>query len=172
MEAFKGVRSGVERRRGVSGLKAARGDGRRDPPGDKVLKDETAFTAPTRPYGDQCDTRTRLTPQLHFSHVRRVHAAQPKVDHFRKHDVVHHRVGVDRHEDVFILVAHADAVVKILRVVPYKAMSGWSSKASGGVQRQRGRGLNARCGRRETPAKDLKDRRSPRRRGRMGTSVR
>jgi hypothetical protein len=54
VEAFKGVRSGVERRRGVSGLKAARGDGRRDPPGDKVLKDETAFTAPTRPYGNQC----------------------------------------------------------------------------------------------------------------------
>jgi hypothetical protein len=37
---------------------------------------------------------------------------------------------MDRHEDVFILVAHADAVVKILRVVPYEAMSGWSSKAS------------------------------------------
>jgi len=34
---FKGVRSGVERRRGVSGLKAARGDGRRDAPEDKVL---------------------------------------------------------------------------------------------------------------------------------------
>jgi hypothetical protein len=32
----KGVRSGVERRRGVSGLKAARG-GRRDAPGEKVL---------------------------------------------------------------------------------------------------------------------------------------
>ena len=58
-----------------------------------------------------------------------------------------------------------------LRVVPYKRMSGWSSKASVGVERRRGRGLKARGGRRDTPAKVLKDRRSPRRRGRMGTSV-
>jgi hypothetical protein len=59
-----------------------------------------------------------------------------------------------------------------LRVVPYKAMAGWSSKASDGVERRRGRGLKAaRGGRRETTAKVLKDRRSPRRRGRMGTSV-
>ena len=35
---MKGVRSGVERRRGVSGLKA-RDPGRRDAPGEKVLKD-------------------------------------------------------------------------------------------------------------------------------------
>eukprot|EP00982_Pelagococcus_subviridis_P003565 26809-Pelagococcus_subviridis.AAC.1 len=35
---LKGVRSGVERQRGVSGSKA-RGDERRDAPGDKVLKD-------------------------------------------------------------------------------------------------------------------------------------
>ena len=58
-----------------------------------------------------------------------------------------------------------------LRVVPYKAMAGWYSKASGGVERRRGRGLNARDGRRETTAKVLKERRSPRQRGRMGTSV-
>eukprot|EP00982_Pelagococcus_subviridis_P017297 31529-Pelagococcus_subviridis.AAC.19 len=51
-------------------------------------------------------------------------------------------------------------------------MSGWSSKASIGVQRRRGRGLKAGGGRRESPAKVLKDRRSPRERGRMGTSVR
>ena len=36
---LKGVRSGVERRRGVSGLKPARDPGRRDAPGRKVLKD-------------------------------------------------------------------------------------------------------------------------------------
>ena len=47
-------------------------------------------------------------------------------------------------------------------------MSGWSSKASDGVERRRGRGLKARGGRRETPGKVLKDRRSQRRRGRMG----
>eukprot|EP00982_Pelagococcus_subviridis_P015031 31375-Pelagococcus_subviridis.AAC.7 len=35
---LKGVRGGVERRRGVSGLKA-RGDGRRDAPGEKILKE-------------------------------------------------------------------------------------------------------------------------------------
>jgi len=41
-----------------------------------------------------------------------------------------------------------------------------------GVERGRGRGLKARDpGRRDTLGKVLKDRRSPRRRGRMGTSV-
>jgi hypothetical protein len=50
-------------------------------------------------------------------------------------------------------------------------MSGWSSKASVGVQRRRGRGLKAWCERRDAPAKVLKDRRPPRERGRMGTSV-
>ena len=39
------------------------------------------------------------------------------------------------------------------------------------VERRRGRGLKARCGRRDAPGKVLKDRRSPRERGRMGTSV-
>eukprot|EP00982_Pelagococcus_subviridis_P012585 31180-Pelagococcus_subviridis.AAC.12 len=58
-----------------------------------------------------------------------------------------------------------------LRVVPYKRMSGWSSKASVGVEWRRGRGLKARGGRRDTPGNVLKDRRSPRQRGRMGTSV-
>ena len=51
-------------------------------------------------------------------------------------------------------------------------ISGWSSKASDGVERRRGRGLKARGGRRETPGEVLKEWRSPRRRGRMGTSVR
>jgi len=61
-----------------------------------------------------------------------------------------------------------------LRVVPYKATSGRSSKASAVVERRRGRGLKARDpGRRDTPGeKVLKDRRSPRRRGCTGTSVR
>ncbi|EEH52127.1 uncharacterized protein MICPUCDRAFT_65704 [Micromonas pusilla CCMP1545] len=58
-----------------------------------------------------------------------------------------------------------------LGAVPYKRLSGWSSKASGGAERRRGRALKARGGRRETTAKVLKDRRPPRRRGRMGTSV-
>jgi hypothetical protein len=62
---------------------------------------------------------------------------------------------------------------ELTRAVPsFKATSGWSSKASDlGVERRRGRGLKARRGRRETTGKVLKDRRSPRRRGRMGTSV-
>jgi hypothetical protein len=59
-----------------------------------------------------------------------------------------------------------------LRVVPYKAKSGWSSKASDGVQRRRGRGLKPRGARRDATGKVLKDRRSPRERGRMGTGVR
>eukprot|EP00982_Pelagococcus_subviridis_P007813 30738-Pelagococcus_subviridis.AAC.4 len=45
-----------------------------------------------------------------------------------------------------------------------------STRANVGVER-RGRGLKATDGRRETTAKVLKDRRSPRQRGRMGTSV-
>ena len=40
-----------------------------------------------------------------------------------------------------------------------------------GVERRRGRVLKPRCGRRDAPAKVLKDRRPPRERGRMGTSV-
>ena len=59
-----------------------------------------------------------------------------------------------------------------MRAVLYKRMLGWSSKASVGVERHRGRGLKPWCGRSETTAKVLKDRRSPRQRGRMGTSVR
>jgi hypothetical protein len=56
----------------------------------------------------------------------------------------------------------------------YERSSGWSSKASDGVERHRGvSGLKAKGGWRDTPgSKVLKDRRSPRRRGRMGTSVR
>ena len=70
---------------------------------------------------------------------------------------------------MYSLVVHTLAP---LRVVPYKAtISGWSSQASVGVERRRGRGLKARAWRRETPAKVLKDRRSPRQRCRMGTSV-
>eukprot|EP00982_Pelagococcus_subviridis_P000726 6081-Pelagococcus_subviridis.AAC.3 len=41
-----------------------------------------------------------------------------------------------------------------LEAVPYKAMSGWCSKASGGVERRRGRGSQARDpGRRDAPGK-------------------
>jgi len=48
----------------------------------------------------------------------------------------------------------------LIRAVLYERKSGWSSKASGGVERRRGRGLKARDGRRDTPGKVLKDRRS------------
>ena len=41
----------------------------------------------------------------------------------------------------------------------------------GGVERHRGRGLKARGGRRDAPGRVLKERRSQRKRGRMGTSV-
>eukprot|EP00982_Pelagococcus_subviridis_P009778 30943-Pelagococcus_subviridis.AAC.17 len=58
-----------------------------------------------------------------------------------------------------------------VRGVLYKRTSGWSSKASGGVERRRGRGLKARDERRDATGKVLKDRRPPRRRGRMGTSA-
>ena len=64
-------------------------------------------------------------------------------------------------------------LLRFLRVVPYEANVGVELKGvRSGVERRRGRGLNARCGRRDTPGKVLKDRRSPRRRGRMWTSVR
>ena len=39
----------------------ARDHGRRDTPGDEVLKKRRSFTTRTRSYGDQCDTRARLT---------------------------------------------------------------------------------------------------------------
>ena len=63
------------------------------------------------------------------------------------------------------------ATTMMMRAVLYERMSGWSSKASVGVERRRRRGLKARGGRRDAPGKVLKDRRSPRQRGRMGTSV-
>ena len=56
---FKGVRGGVERRRG-RGLKA-RDPGRRDTPRDDESPQGSAFTTRTRSYGDQCEIdRTRL----------------------------------------------------------------------------------------------------------------
>ena len=71
--------------------------------------------------------------------------------------------------------AHHGSVRKLRDTVDERRggrTSGWSSKASVGVQRRRGRGSKARCGRRDAPGKVLKDRRSPRQRGRMGTSNR
>ena len=59
----------------------------------------------------------------------------------------------------------------VISAVLYKRTSGWSCKASVGVERHRARGLKATGGRRDAPGKVLKDRRSPRRRGRVGTSV-
>jgi hypothetical protein len=60
----------------------------------------------------------------------------------------------------------------LLRAVPYEATSGWRSKVSGGVERRRGAsGLKPGGVRRDAPAKVLKDRRSHRERGRMGTGV-
>jgi hypothetical protein len=50
-------------------------------------------------------------------------------------------------------------------------LSGWRSKASVGVERRRGRGLKPEAWRRDAPGKVLKDRRSHRQRGRMGTGV-
>eukprot|EP00982_Pelagococcus_subviridis_P013089 31215-Pelagococcus_subviridis.AAC.2 len=67
--------------------------------------------------------------------------------------------------------ARAPPTSRPLRAIPYKAKTGWCSTASVEVERRRGRGLKARGGRRETTGKILKDRRSPRHRGRMGTSV-
>ena len=46
---------GVERHRGVSGLKA-RGDGRRDTNAGRESPQGSAFTTPTRSYGDQGET--------------------------------------------------------------------------------------------------------------------
>ena len=61
-----------------------------------------------------------------------------------------------------------------LMVVPYEATNvGVELKGvRGGVERRRGRGLKAGGGRTATPGKVLKERRSPRGRGRMGTSAR
>eukprot|EP00982_Pelagococcus_subviridis_P015588 31412-Pelagococcus_subviridis.AAC.16 len=53
---------------------------------------------------------------------------------------------------------------------PEAAPAAESRSKGHGVERRRGRGLNARDGRRDAPGKVLKDRRSPRQRGRMGTS--
>ena len=64
-----------------------------------------------------------------------------------------------------------DVALERRAAVELRVASGWSSKASVGVERRRGRGLKPRDGRRETPGKVLKDRRPPRERGRMGTSA-
>jgi hypothetical protein len=63
-------------------------------------------------------------------------------------------------------------VAGVLQPVARASLSGWSSKASDGVERRRGRVLKARDERRDAQGKVLKKRRSPRRRDRMGTSVR
>ena len=102
---------------------------------------------------DEPDVRDRVTPR----HVQVLQERAPLRDL---------RDGV-----VGDLLRAAHVQKRQLWVVPYKAMAGWCSKASGGVERRRGRGSKARAGRRDAPGKVLKDRRSPRRRGRMGTSV-
>eukprot|EP00982_Pelagococcus_subviridis_P011034 31051-Pelagococcus_subviridis.AAC.3 len=51
---LKGVNGGVERRRGVSGLRA-RGDGRRESRAGRESPQGAAYTMRTRSYGDQCE---------------------------------------------------------------------------------------------------------------------
>ena len=90
-----------------------------------------------------------------------------------RHDVAATvRLAVVRERARVRLLPRAAEPPGSLRAVPYERTSGWSSKASDGVQRRRGRGLKPRGARRDAPGKVLKDRRSPRERGRMGTGVR
>eukprot|EP00982_Pelagococcus_subviridis_P016434 31478-Pelagococcus_subviridis.AAC.5 len=53
--------------------------------------------------------------------------------------------------------ASAPPRIMALRVVPYERTSGWSRKASDGVERRRGRGLKARGGRRDAAGKVLRN---------------
>ena len=105
------------------------------------------------------------------------------VDVLTPHEVTHLRPGVHaRQRRVRGRVPKPNASIRgppprreqaVLRVVPYKANVGVELKGvRSGVERRRGRGLKARDpGRTDTPGKVLKERRSPRERGRMGTSV-
>ena len=75
----KGVRSGVERRRGASGSKA-RGDGRTETPAGRESPQGTAFTTRMGSYGDQCEENAPETPpsgsRLYRRGCRRVTQSQ------------------------------------------------------------------------------------------------
>ena len=155
---------------------AARCDGFRDP---TLVFDArrgfnppgVAFFAPHGGGGDAMDSKSPPPSGMPIS--ARCNGAYPVVDS-RVPAVVFAKSGIPPASENATSAASARSceIVFALRVVPYERLSGWSSKASGGVERRRGRGLKARDpGRRETPGKVLKERRSPRQRGRMGTSV-
>jgi hypothetical protein len=125
---LKGVRGGVERRRG-RGLKPG-GPGRRDTLGQKVLKERRS---PRR--------RGRTGTSARYTNAPVEDESGPRGER---------------------------AVGGVRAAVVGVELKGVRS----GVERRRGvSGLKAGGGRRETQGKVLKDRRSPRRRGRMGTGV-
>ena len=170
---------GVERRRGW-GLNA-RG-GRRETPA-KVLKDRRSPRQRGRMGTSvRWDEPERGASRRAVDSVTQEDASSrdEQLRAFQEHGELSNRERrrrlvreLDRGVDLFVRrrLRRSRLTFHVLGVVPYEAMSGWSSKASVGVQRRRGRGLKPRGGRRETTAKVLKDRRSPRRRNRMGSSV-
>ena len=164
---MKGVRSGVERRRGVSGLKP--GCGRRETTA-KVLKDR-------RPHRE----RGRMGTSVMKSHLTEVPRARVLL---LLGDALRLRVrggrggGREESDDAGDGRAAVDAAEGGREggreASGTDGRAGVSEEASRAGRRRgrRGRGLKARDpGRRESPAKVLKDRRSPRERGRMGTSL-
>ena len=133
---LKGVRSGVEWRRGASGLKA-RGGGRRETTG-KVLKKRRS----PRERGRMGTSvyRTRLSVEAHRPLVEerdvirallRREAFDEALVHLRG-AAQHVQVLAHRGENLRSLDLDGDVRVRAreLRAIPYKAMSGWSSQAS------------------------------------------
>eukprot|EP00982_Pelagococcus_subviridis_P015737 31422-Pelagococcus_subviridis.AAC.16 len=97
---------------------------------------------PTEHHGDALGVVQETAP------VGRARLPQP-----RRAPVVARRVRIVVKSRVVVARAAADDAGDALRAIPYKRLSGWSCEASDGVQRRRGRGLKARCGRRETTGK-------------------
>ena len=176
---MKGVRSGVERRRGVSGLMKARDPGRRDAPGDKVLKERRSPRERGRMVTSEGRPRLALT-SLELRPSRSV-ASTPR--------------PIAGPSSAHVATAFAPSVPRTTPSAPGTSRKMVTSLASTSARKtelifERGseegeagaggvngvndasvsRGLKPRGGRRDRPGKILKDRRPPRERGRMGRS--
>jgi hypothetical protein len=114
-------------------------------------------------------TSVRRTPHLlhHLERLREViHGDRVRDDVERVVIVRQLRVIVEVFDDV---VAQDGVLLELVLLLIERR--GELKGVRSGVERRRGRGLKARAGRRDTPGEVLKDRRSSRERGRMGTSV-
>ena len=194
---MKGVGSGVERRRGASGLKPARGGGRRETRAGRKSKSlrngvhhaDGVVWGPVR-------MRTRLlhplvrvirgSSPLRFlclgqlpSRHHGLQVLRPQLPHLRRAELALrvHRVLLRLDRLALLPLALPPLLLRLRVEGPREATSGRSRKASEAESKGVARGVSGSKardpGRRDTPgdSKVLIDRRAPRRRGRMGTSV-